>query len=74
MDYEMEYGLDLLKRDLRDLVTQHYDTIKKIRETKRLLAELQAEYKEIEEEMIKLDDYINEIEKGDKWLRYTGKI
>lgn len=66
MDYEMEYGLDLLKRDLRDLVTQHYDTIKKIRETKRLLAELQAEYKEIEEEMIKLDDYINEIEKGDK--------
>ena len=66
MDYEIEYGLDLLKRDLRDLVTQHYDTIKKIRETKRLLAELQAEYKEIEEEMIKLDDYINEIEKGDK--------
>ena len=66
MEYEMEYGLDLLKRDLRDLVTQHYDIIKKIRETKRLLAELQAEYKEIEEEMIKLDDYINEIEKGDK--------
>lgn len=62
----MEYDLDLLKRDLRNLITAHYDIIKKIRETKRLLAKLQDEYKEIEEEMIKLDDFINEIEKGDK--------
>ena len=62
----MEYDLDLLKRNLRDLVTQHYDMITKIRETKRLLAELQAEYKEIEEEMTELSDFIDEIEKGDK--------
>ena len=66
MDYEMEYDLDLSKQYLRDLVTQHYDMITKIRETKRLLAELQAEHKRIEEEMIELDDFINEMEKGDK--------
>lgn len=62
----MEYDLDSLNRYFRDLVTQHYDTITKIRETKRLLAELQAEYKEIEEEMIELSDFIDEIERGDK--------
>ena len=66
MDYEMEYDLDLSKQYLRDLVTQHYDMITKIRETKRLLAELQAEHKRIEEEMIELDDLINEEERGDK--------
>ena len=62
----MEYDLDSSKQYLRDLITQHYDIITKIRETKRLLAELQAEHKRIEEEMIELDDFINEIEKGDK--------
>lgn len=66
MEMEYEYDLDTLKRWLHDLVTQYQDTGRKIRETKRLLAELQAEYKEIEEEMIELDDFINEIEKGDK--------
>jgi hypothetical protein len=66
MEYDLEFDLDLSKQYLRDLVAQHYDIITKIRETKRLLAELQAEHKAIEEEMIEISDFIDETEKGDK--------
>lgn len=66
MEMEYEYPLDTLKGWLRDLVTQYQDTGRKIREVKRFLTYLQAEHKRIEEEMIELDDFINEIEKDDK--------
>jgi septal ring factor EnvC (AmiA/AmiB activator) len=58
--------LDVAERDLTKLIKHYDDTVKQIRETKRILEELQSDLNSTVKQMFELDDYIIATKKDNK--------